>query len=344
MVSKPDPQLPFVTIAIPCLNEEAYIERCLDGVMAQDYAGEFEVIVGDGGSSDRTREILDEYARTHPQVRWIDNPRRIQSAGMNEIIRQSKGEVIVRLDAHAKYASDYVHRCVEVLQRTGADNVGGAQRARAETRFQQAVCAALRSRVGVGDAAYRDENAEGFVDTVFCGAFRRRVFETVGLYDPCAITNEDAELNQRILDAGGRIYLSRDVIAYYYPRDSYRTLSKQYFKYGMGRARTLLIHKRFPKLRPVIPFLMVVVGSGLVLSRPFAVSTWGLFGAYAALTGAEALRVARREGLATLLTTWSIFPILHVSHGLGFARGLVGYAFVSDWSEPERLTPEPAAE
>jgi succinoglycan biosynthesis protein ExoA len=337
MSPRPDPQLPFVTVAIPCLNEEAYIERCLDGVLGQDYEGDLEVIVGDGGSSDRTREILDEYAQSHPQVRWIDNPRRIQSAAMNEIIRRSRGEIIVRLDAHAKYASDYVRRCVEVLERTGADNVGGAQRASAETSFQRAVCAALRSRVGVGDASYRNEDSEGFVDTVFCGAFRRKVFETVGMYDPCAITNEDAELNQRILDAGGRIYLSRDIVAYYYPRDSYQSLSKQYFKYGMGRARTLLIHKRFPRLRPIIPFLMVLTGGGLVLSRPFAPSTWALFGAYATMTGVEAVRVAWREGPGTTLTTWTIFPLLHVSHGLGFAHGLIRYGFDPDWTAPERL-------
>ena len=334
--NRPLGEAPLVTVGIPCLNEERYIARCLDGVLAQDYPGEVEIIVADGGSSDRTREILDRYARQHSHVRWIPNSRRLQSAGMNEIICVAEGDVIVRLDAHAQYATDYVRRCIEVLARTGADNVGGAQRARAETRFQRALCAALDSKLGMGGAAYRSDTAEGYVDTVFCGAFRREVFDRVGMYDPQAITNEDAELNQRILEAGGRIYLSRDIVAYYYPRGSYASLSKQYFRYGMGRARTLLKRGRFPTIRPVIPFLMVLGGSSLLVLRPLAPSTWALFGAYAALAGVEALRVAGRQGPAMVLTTWTLFPVLHASHGLGFASGLLRYGLAPDWGEPER--------
>src|SRR5262249_55567236 len=161
---------------------------------------------------------------------------RLQAAGMNHVIRRARGDVIVRMDVHAEYASDYLSRCIEVLERTGADNVGGAQRARAESRFQRALCAALSSPLGVGGASYRSDKGEGWVDTVFLGAFRRRVFERIGLYDPRAITNEDAELNQRILASGGRVYLSKQIVVHYYPRDSFRALAKQYYKYGRGRA------------------------------------------------------------------------------------------------------------
>jgi succinoglycan biosynthesis protein ExoA len=207
--------LPFITIAIPCLNEEAYIEACIRSVDAQDYPRDrMEILVADGGSTDRTREILSSLAEADPRIRMIDNPDRIQAAGMNEMIKQAKGEVIVRMDVHADYAKDYVSKSIDALERTGADNAGGAARARARSWFQKALCAALESPLGVGGSKYRDENNEGFVETVWNGAFRRRVFETVGMYDRRAITNEDAELNQRIIAAGGKVFLSKDIVVY----------------------------------------------------------------------------------------------------------------------------------
>lgn len=331
---------PFVTIAMPCLNEEGYIEACLQSIAAQDYPRDrIEVLVADGGSTDRTREILAGISAADPRVRVIENPERIQAAGMNPILRAARGDVIVRMDVHCEYASDYVRKCVEVLERTGADNVGGAQRARARTWFQKALCAALESPLGVGGASYRSPDNEGFVDTVFLGAFRRRVFETAGMYDPRAITNEDAELNQRILAAGGKVYLSREVVVHYFPRDSYPALAKQYFRYGKGRARTLLKHGSFPSVRPAIPFLMVVSGAALLATSRWHRLTPIAAGLYAAAAGIEAARVGRKAGLPAIPIVWGIFPVLHVSHGVGFAAGLLRYGLRPDWSEPERLDP-----
>jgi len=336
-------QPPLVTIGIPCLNEESFIRQCVGCAQLQDYpSGRIEILVADGRSSDRTRELLAEISRADPRVRMIDNPARIQAAGMNEIIKQARGEVLVRLDAHCEYAPDYVSRCVEVLERTGADNVGGAQRARASSWFQKALCAALESPLGVGGARYRSADREGFVDTVFCGAFRRRVFETVGMFDPGAITNEDAELNQRITSAGGGVYLSRDIVAHYFPRDSFRALAKQYFRYGKGRARTLLKHRSLSTPRPLIPFLAVLSGAGLIATAPIQPFTAPAFGLYALLTGVEALRVGRRVGPWAVPVVWSIFPILHVSHGVGVGVGLVHYLRRPDWGDPERIAPLPA--
>lgn len=330
--------VPFVTVAMPCLNEEAYIEACIESVRAQDYPPDrLEILVADGGSIDATREIVLRLAERDPRVRLIANPDRIQAAAMNLMIREAKGDVVVRMDVHCEYAADYVGKCVEALQRTGADNVGGAQRARAKTTFQRALCAALTSPLGVGGAKYRSADQEGFVDTVFLGAFRKKIFEKVGLYDPKAVTNEDAELNQRILAAGGKLFLSKDIVVHYFPRDSFKALSRQYWKYGMGRARTLLKHRRFPSVRPAIPFLMVMTGGALVATSPVQPFTPVAFGAYALATGLEAIRVGRREGLAAIPVVWAIFPVLHVSHGVGFAMGLVKYGAHPDWDAPALL-------
>jgi succinoglycan biosynthesis protein ExoA len=338
MLVSPVTDRPFVTVAMPCLDEERYIEACLRSVLAQDYpAKRLEIIVADGGSRDRTRALVTRMAAADPRIVLVHNPGRLQSAGMNEVIRRSRGDVVVRMDVHCEYAPDYVRKCVEVLERTGADNVGGAQRARATTPFQHAVCAALSSPLGVGGASYRSAENEGFVDTVFLGAFRRRVFEEVGLYDPCAVTNEDAELNQRIHAAGGRVYLSKEIVVFYAPRDSATALARQYYRYGRGRARTLLKHRRLTSIRPYIPFLMVVAGAVLLaasLLHPFAAV---VFAAYAALTAIEAVRVSPSLGVRGIGTVWAIFPLLHVSHGIGVAAGFVHYLRRPDWREPARV-------
>ena len=176
-----------------------------------------------------------------------------------------------------------------------------------------------------GRSKYRGADNEGFVDTVFLGAFRRKTFEKVGMYDPDAITNEDAELNQRIIDSGGKVFLSKDIVVHYHPRESFKALAKQYYKYGRGRARTLLKHGKFLSPRPAIPFLMVLSGLGLLATSAIQPITPFAFGAYALATGAEAIRVGRKTGLATIPVVWAIFPVLHVSHGVGFAAGLVRY-------------------
>jgi succinoglycan biosynthesis protein ExoA len=327
---------PRVTIAMPSFNEEHFIETCIRSVQAQDYPKDrIEILIADGRSTDRTRELIAALAAADPRIRMIDNPDRLQAPGLNRLVRESSGDVIVRMDVHCEYAPDYVRRCVEVLERTGADNVGGAQRAKAKTSFQRALCAALGSPLGVGGAAYRSAEAEGAVDTVFLGAFRRRVFETVGMWDPGAITNEDAELNQRILAAGGQVYLSRDIVVHYFPRGSFRSLAKQYWKYGRGRARTLLKLGRFPKIRPILPFLMVAGGATMIALPPLWPLATAAAATYLLATGAEAVRVGRSVGVTAIPLVWAMFPVLHASHGAGFASGLLHYLRNRDWSDEQ---------
>jgi len=334
---------PFVTVVIPCRDEEPYIEACIRSVQLQDWpCDRLEILVADGMSMDATREILGRLAAEDGRIRLVDNPARVQAAGLNECIRRARGEIIVRVDVHAEYAADFVRQCVETLQRTGADNVGGAARPKARTFFQRCVAAALRSPLGIGGSKYRRIDAEGFVESVWPGAFRRSVFERAGLFDPKAITNEDAELNQRLADVGGRVFMSRDIVSHYYPRESMSSLARQYYRYGKGRARTLLKHKRLISIRPAVPFLGLVGETVLLATLPFHVGGLSL-AAYALATGVEAVRVGRSEGLAAVAVVWAIFPVLHSCHGAGFGVGLVRYALWPDWAEPERLAPTGAA-
>ena len=331
-------QRPFVTIAVPCLDEEAHIEACLACIAAQDYPrSRIEILIADGGSRDLTLPILRRLAEEDRRIVVLHNEERIQAAGLNRILRRSKGDVVVRMDVHCEYARDYVSRCVDALERSGADNVGGAQRMKPRSPFQRALCAALSSPLGMGGAAYRSPEREGAVDTVFLGAFRRAVFERVGLYDPAAITNEDAELNQRIHLAGGEVRLCKDIVVHYSPRGSIGAVARQYFRYGHGRARTMMKLGAARSLRPALPFLMCVTGAALLATSPWNPIAPIAFGAYALATGAEAVRVGRRVGLSAIPVVWALFPTLHVSHGLGFAAGLHRYGFHPDWFEPELL-------
>jgi succinoglycan biosynthesis protein ExoA len=315
---------PFVTVAMPCLNEEAYIEACLASVFAQDYpADRFEVLVADGGSRDRTRALLDAYAAREPRLRVLDNPQRLQAPGLNRALAEARGEILVRMDVHCEYAEDYVRRAVDALTESGAVNVGGAQRARAKSSFQRSLVAALASPLAVGGARYRDASAEGFVDTVFLGTFRVETLRRLGGWDEGAATNEDAELNQRILASGGRIFLSRNIVVHYYPRASFSALYTQYFRYGLGRARTTLKHRGLPTLRPMAPFFLVC-GAAVTMLVPalrplFVVGAVG----YLACCALEAIRVGGGLRLGERVVAAACFPVIHAAHGFGFATGLL---------------------
>lgn len=335
-------EAPFVTVAVPCLNEAGYVEACIEALLAQDFpADRYEIVVADGGSDDGTRAILDALATRTPRVRVIDNPARIQAAGLDAVLAVARGEIFVRADVHADYARDYLRACVEVLAETGADNVGGAARARAKTQFQRAVVAALHSPLGFGGSKYRDESNEGWAESVFPGAFRRSTLERIGGFDPRAITAEDADVNQRIWEAGGRVWLSRRVVVHYYPRDRLRALARQYFQYGQGRARGLLKNGKFLSIRPAVPFLALAGESLLALVAP-PLAALGL-GAYLLLTGVEAVRVGRHEGARAIPRVWGVFPVIHASHGAGFAYGLVRYARRPDWPRAPKSRASPAA-
>ncbi|MDC3958729.1 glycosyltransferase family 2 protein [Polyangium jinanense] len=335
---------PFCSIVIPCYNEEEHIERVVHAAAGQRYpADRLEIFVVDGRSLDRTRDIVRALADEDPRIILLDNPQRLQAAAMNMAIKRSRGDVIVRMDAHADYDPGYVAASVAALRRTGALNVGGAMRPRAKTTFQKALCAALGSPLGVGGSASRDPHREGYVESVWCGAFRREAFELAGLFDPDARTNEDAELNQRILERGGRIYQSRDIVGHYYPRSSFPTLFQQYFNYGAGRARTILRRGLPPSIRPLIPFATLVTFTVLAALAAFYPPARPVLGAavsvYTLAIFAAAAWASRRGDGRLVFLVAAMFPVMHLAHGLGFAVGLARYAQepLRD-AEPERLT------
>ena len=336
---------PLVTIIMPIRNEAAYIRRSLGAVLAQDYPPErMEVLVVDGMSVDGTREAVGELASTHPHisVRLLDNPARIVPAALNIGLRHARGKVIIRVDGHCEIAPDYVRRCVEVLQETGADNVGGLQRAVGETPVGRAVALATSSPFGVGNARFRYAKKPGRVDTVYLGAYRREVFDRVGLFDEELVRNQDDEFNFRLTQAGGRIWLDPSIRSVYYSRTSLRGLWRQYFQYGFYKVRVIQKRRAIPSWRHLVPSAFVL---GLAGSVFLAVVTyqplWAFSVAlpYAVANSTAAIWTARYDW-RTLALLPLAFATLHLAYGLGFLWGLWWWGVASRPKTREEPTTE----
>jgi glycosyltransferase involved in cell wall biosynthesis len=322
--------LPVVTVLVPCRNEFRYITACLNSILATSYPAErLEVLVLDGMSDDGTQAAIEAVVARAPTVRLVANPGRVVPTGLNAGIRAARGEIIVRMDAHNEYPPDYIERLVWWLRETGADNVGGAcvTRPASDSAVGRAIAVALAHPFGVGNAHFRlGASSLREVDTVPFGCFRRSLFDRVGLFDEELVRNQDDEMNFRIARAGGRILLVPDVVSYYYARPSWPKLATMYYQYGYYKPLVALKVGRIMTLRQTLPAIFtaaVLAGAALATRVPQARVAWlamlGIYGVAAALaTGSAVPRLGARPALALFLT----FPILHLSYGWGYLRGL----------------------
>ncbi|MEM8827944.1 MAG: glycosyltransferase family 2 protein [Cyanobacteria bacterium P01_G01_bin.19] len=248
---------PSVSIVIPTYNEEENIEAIVGGFLASKYDNIVEILVVDGESTDSTADKVLELSRLYSKVKLLHNPHKIQSSALNIGLEACQGEIFLRADAHCRYAPDYVEKCVDTLLKTQAINVGGAQRFVAESKFQAGVALAANSILGNGGAKYRNPQYNGYVDTVFLGCMWTETLINIQGYSN-QITNEDAELNQRLLAQDKQaIYVSSDIKVWYYPRSTWISLYVQYFKYGRGRFLTATKHTKNLQLRGKLPFLFL---------------------------------------------------------------------------------------
>ncbi len=320
---------PFVSVIVPCRNERRYIIACLDSIRLNDYAPDrVEVLVVDGMSDDGTRELLKQYADQWPTVEWLDNPARTAPAALNVGIKRSRGDVVIRMDAHCHYPANYISVLVGWLGRTEADNVGGVWNTLpgADTRVARAIAAALAHPFGVGNAHYRLGITEPrWVDTVPFGCYRRAVFERIGLFDEELVRNQDDEFNQRLLRSGGRILLVPDATIDYFARDSIGKLARMYYQYGYFKPLAAKKAGGVGTLRQAVPAafaIILVVSLFLTLWKP----TWGfavvaLAAAYLIGAIASGFRAVRGQGVRVAVLTALTFPVIHFSYALGSLRG-----------------------
>ena len=318
------PALPFVCIIVPVLNEENYIEACLDSLVRSAAGLEFEILVMDGGSSDRTAEIVRAFSGRVPQVSLHANPDRLQSAAFNRgaVIASPRAEILIRADAHALYPPGFVPNCLSALLGHDVVSVVVPMVNHGGLGLQRAIAAAQSSRLGNGGSAHRTGGVSGFVEHGHHAAFRRAAFLALGGYDVGFSHNEDAEFDVRLRKSGQRIWMCREAPVTYFPRRSLRALARQYYNHGRGRARTLILHRIRPKLRQLAPLGILAACVAATLLGFW--NRWFLLipVSYAAVCLAWAAAAGLRARDPWLLVAGPTLMVVHLGWACGFLAQL----------------------
>jgi glycosyltransferase involved in cell wall biosynthesis len=304
-------------VILPVLNEEAHLEESIRAILTQDYEGEFEIILALGPSKDRTDQIAARLSEENSRIILVSNPTGKTAAGLNLALHHSHREIIVRVDAHAEIPQNYLHLVVEILNQTGAVNVGGVMGAEGVTLFESAVAAAMRSPFGVGGSRFHTGGKPDFVDTVYLGAFRRQAVVDAGGFDERFIRAQDWELNYRLRQNGGKIYFDPRLHVTYRPRPSFRRLAQQYFEYGRWRR---VIARKYPETinyRYLAPPLALVITVISLLAGTFIDPSLYLPAAtYITFIAITPLFISK--DLAHYPVLVFILPTMHFSWGFGF--------------------------
>jgi glycosyltransferase involved in cell wall biosynthesis len=317
---------PAVSVLVPVLNEEAYLERALDLMLAQTVPGGVEVLCVDGGSTDRTRAILDARAAADPRVRVFDNPAQRTPQALNIALRHARGAYVARMDAHTWYPADYLEHGVRRLERGDVAWVSGPQIAEGEGTWSRRIARALQTPLGIGGAKFRTAQDELEVDSGFTGVWRRATVEAQGGWDEGWPINQDGELAARIRADGGKIVCIPEMAASYVPRDSLRKLARQYWRYGQYRVKTSVRHPQSMRRSHVLaPGFALTVLAALVPSPLRALARLGA-GAWLLAAGATSVREAMRGASpADAASLPLVLATMHLAWGLGFLYGCVRF-------------------
>lgn len=328
--TKSDSKAPQVSVIMGTLNEEGHIESCLDALLDQREfdTDRMEILIADGGSTDRTRDILDRYQQSHSQIRWFENPTRIPPAAWNICLEHTRGDVIILMGAHTVVDDGFVSANLRMLDRVpDAGCVGGRLATTAKGYLQTAIALALTSPFGAGNARYRYADQPGYVETLGYGAYRKAVFEKVGRFQEDLTRNADWEFNYRMALAGFRIFFSPEIRSTYTPRTSLRRLWRQQFRTGFDKVKVIRRYPRSFLWRHMIPSLFVLVLFGGPLLAPIfgpAMFLWRLtMGGYAMISVIFSATAAQQGGWQYLPILPIVFLTIHLSYGLGLIGGWV---------------------
>ncbi|MFC9288689.1 glycosyltransferase family 2 protein [Streptomyces sp. NPDC057052] len=324
MNAKSDVQLPAVSVIMPVLNEERHLRGAVQAILAQEYAGEMEVVIALGPSTDRTDEIAAELVAdtatdANKRVHTVPNPTGRTPAALNAAIKASRHPVVVRVDGHGMLSPNYIATAVRLLEETGAQNVGGIMHAEGENDWEHAVAAAMTSKIGVGNAAFHTGGQAGPAETVYLGVFRREALEQQGGYNEEFIRAQDWELNFRIREAGGLIWFSPELKVSYRPRPSVKALAKQYKDYGRWRHVVARYHEGSINLRYLAPPTAVcAIAAGTVVGAVLTPLGFLIPGGYLAAIALGSLPAGRGLPLKARLQIPVALATMHMSWGFGF--------------------------
>ena len=330
---------PSVSVIMPIRNERGFIEDAVRALLAQErLPTSYEIVVVDGMSDDGTRDIVGELAARDPRVRMLDNPQRIVSSALNIGIAASTSDVIIRVDGHTRVAPDFIRSNLDLLaEHPEAWSVGGPIAHRGKTTFARGIAAAMSSRFGVGGASHRRETYEGYAEGAVFPAFRRSIFDEVGLFDELLVRNQDDEFNFRITDRGGKIYISPRVKHDYYVRGSLKALARQYLQYSYWKVAVFRKHKKIIAPRHLAPVVFVVGApacavAAAVAPPPLSWIALAPLGAYGALLIASAASTAIRErNLLVGASAGIATATMHVAYGTGTILGILAPPGRSSW-------------
>ena len=321
---------PAVSIIMPVLDEERHLAEAVAGVMGQDYPGEMELILALGPSKDRTDEIARGLAAADARVRLVDNPAGRTPAGLNAALGAARHDIIVRVDGHGVLCEGYIRTAVDVLEQTGAANVGGIMHAEGQTDFERAVACAYTSRFGLGGARFHVGGDAGPADTVYLGVFRRDVLDRLGGFDEHFQRAQDWELNHRIRAAGETVWFTPELSVRYRPRPDLRSLARQFLKTGQWRREVV---RRYPEtaspryLAPPVVTAGVTAGALAGVAAAAGAPAWLAIGwlapaGYAA--GVLVAGVAGGRGLPPRARAWlpPVLATMHLTWGAGFIIGV----------------------
>ena len=326
-----------LSVICPIYNEEKYIAQFLDSILQQDYPkDDLEILLIDGMSKDKTRDIVADYTSKYPFIRIIDNPEKIVPCAMNRGIAAAKGDYIMRLDAHASYQPDYFSVLVKGLKRLHADNVGTVCKTDVlnKTPKTMAIREVLGNKFGVGNSTFRTGiDKEQEVETVPFGCWPKEVFEKYGKYDERLVRNQDIELNKRIIRGGGKIYILPDTYCTYLARETWHALAKNNYGNGKWNILTVYYTKLFSSLsiRHFIPLLFVLsLIIPLLLTLiwwPFALVSAASLLAYTGLLSIVSFKLAVQKKLNFFYLIVTFF-VLHLSYGWGSLVGIIKLLFI----------------
>ena len=319
---------PAVSVIIPVLNEERFLKQSVEAILNQNYSGQLEIILALGPSKDQTNVIAQELAKDQ-RIKLVENPSGRTAAALNNAIKNSEFDIIVRLDGHAIVDSNYIKNAVKTLVESGADNVGGLMKAEGTNAFEKSVAAAMTSKFGVGNAPFHVGGKSGEVDTVYLGTFRKSALERVGYFDESFIRAQDWEMNYRIRKTGGKIWFNPDLVVSYRPRKNLLQLAKQYFEYGQWRKQVTKTYPETVSMRYLAPPITVsglIAGIIMVLFSKILDINWLQIGWLAPLVYLTVillafLSIGSKIGLLSRLYLLLVLPTMHLSWGVGFLKG-----------------------